>query len=57
MGQAGADPSSRFRAFALLHTFPRTTETAGPADDVVREWGSGREEELRTPGVKSEGTT
>lgn len=26
MGQAGADPSSRFQPFALLHIFPRTTE-------------------------------
>lgn len=57
MGQAGADLSSRFLPFALLHTFPRTTETAGPADDVARDWGSGREDELRAPGVKSEGTT
>ena len=57
MGQAGTDISSRFWPFALLHTFPRTTETAGTIrDDMVRDWGSGWKDELWAPGVESEGT-
>lgn len=49
-GQAGANTSSRF--FALVHPFPRSTETAVTSrDDRARDRGSGWEDELQPPGV------